>query len=120
MSFRFQKFPIYINARKLINEIYNLCTTLPKIEEYVIINQLKRSAISILLNIAEGSMKKSDKEFRRYLLIDAGSISEIVAILDICLDQKYITSSTHKLFVLKCQSLITEIYAFSRSLNSAS
>ena len=63
-------------------------------------------------------MKRSDAEFRRFLLISAGSISETVAILDICLDQKYISASLHANFMLKCENIVKQIYGFSRKLES--
>ena len=118
MSFRFRNFPIYPDLRKFIIEIYNLASELPKQEQFELSSQLRRAASSILLNLAEGSMKKSDAEFNRFLVISIGSLSEIVAILDILLDQKYITPSKHDDFLLKCEDLAKRLYGFSRKLKS--
>jgi four helix bundle protein len=63
-------------------------------------------------------MKKSDNEFNRYLMISIGSTSEIVAILDICLDQKYIKSTTRNEYVLKCEAVAKKLYGFNRKLKS--
>lgn len=120
MSFRFRKFPIYKEIRNFIKNIYQLAGNLPKQEQYGLISQIKRAATSILLNLAEGSMKKSDAEFNRFLLISVSSVSEIVAILDICLDQKYIKPSTHKKYVLQCEAIAKQLYGFSRSLKKKS
>src|SRR4030042_5473736 len=109
MGLRFQKFPIYKEIRIFVKDIYKLIKLFPSSEKFEIISQTKRAATSVLLNLAEGSMKKSDKEFRRFLLISIGSISEIVAILDISLDLNYISPSIHKEYMLKCESIIRQL-----------
>lgn len=116
MAFRFKNFPVYKELRTFIKDIYVLASKLPKQEQFEIASQLRRAATSALLNLAEGSMKGSDAELNRFILISIGSISEIVAILDICLDQKYIDSSIYNEYMLKCESLIKQLYGFRRAL----
>src|SRR3989344_1271317 len=116
MGFRFRNFPIYQELRIFIKDIYSLSNRLPRKEQIGLASQVRRAAASSLLNLAEGSMKKSDAELNRFLLISIGSISEIAAILDICMDQKYITPSTHKKYVLKCEAIVKQLYGFSSSL----
>ena|SRR3989344_4078643 len=116
MSFRFRQFPIYTEVRTFIKEVYTLSASLPKSEQFGLISQLQRASTSILLNIAEGSMRNSDAELNRFLLISIGSVGEVVAILDICLDNKYISSSNHEQFVLKCESIAKQLYGFRRKL----
>lgn len=118
MAFRFRNFPLYPELRKFIFDIYKLANELPKQEQFEVASQLRRAASSILLNLAEGSMKKSDAEFNRFIMICVGSLSEIVAILDILLDQKHITSSKHAQFLLKCEDIAKRLYGFSRKLKS--
>jgi four helix bundle protein len=115
---RFQKLPIYNEVRIHLKEVYLLASKLPLKEKNILYPQLLRAATSMLLNISEGSMKKSDAEFNRFIMIAIGSASEVVAIIDICLDQKYITPSTHELFMLKSESIIKQLYGFSRYLKS--
>ncbi len=116
MGFRFKNFPVYEEIRIFIKDIYILASRLPKQEQFEIASQLRRAATSVLLNLAEGSMRGSDAELNRFILISIGSISEIVAILDICLDQKYIDSSIYNEYMLKCESLIKQLYGFKRAL----
>ena len=59
---RFQNFPVYKKLRLFINDIYKLASTFPKQEQFELASQLRRAATSSLLNVAEGSMKKSDAE----------------------------------------------------------
>jgi four helix bundle protein len=82
MTLRFQNFPIYKELIKFNNTIYLLSNKLPKQEQFELASQLRRASTSVILNLAEGSMKKSDKEFNRFILISVGSASEIVAILN--------------------------------------
>jgi four helix bundle protein len=116
MGFRFRNFPIYDELKTFILNMYKVANSLPKAESYELGSQLRRAATSSLLNLAEGSMRNSDKELNRFLLISIGSISEIVAILDICLDQKYISSSLHQKYLIECESLVKKLYSFRKSL----
>lgn len=118
MAFRFRDFPVYQDIRNFIKELYTFSNKLPKQEQFELASQLRRAATSILLNLAEGSMKRSDAEFNRFLMISIGSVSEIVAILDICFDLKYIDATIHQEFVLKCESIARRLYGFSRRLRS--
>jgi four helix bundle protein len=118
MGFRFRDFPIYQELRNFIVEIYSLANNLPKQEQFELASQLRRATTSALLNLAEGSMKKSDAELSRYLLTSTGSLSEIVAILDICLDQKYISTSIHSQYLLQCESLVKKLFSFRKSLRT--
>ena len=118
MTLRFRNFPIYSELRVFIKEIYRLTLQLPKKEQFGLVSQLRRAATSALLNLAEGSMKLSDAELGRFILISVGSLSEVVAALDICLDLKYINASTHKRFVLKSETLIKKLYGFRKKVIS--
>ena len=113
---RFWTFRIYDEIRVFIKEIYKLADSLPKKEQYELASQLRRAATSILLNLAEGSMKLSDAELNRHIIIAIGSTAEVVAILDICLDQKYINSSIHDTYMIKCEAITKQLYGFCRKL----
>ena len=58
-------------------EIYNLTAKFPKEEQYGLVSQIRRAAVSVPSNIAEGAAKPSDKEFKRFLYIALGSTAEI-------------------------------------------
>lgn len=61
----------------LVKAIYKACTQLPKDEIYGISGQMKRAAISIPSNIAEGQQRKNLKEFLQFLRISYGSAGEL-------------------------------------------
>lgn len=77
--YRFEKLRVYNNAVDLVEEIYNLCRLLPKNEQFALIDQIKRSSTSIVLNIAEGTGSLGDKEFKSFLRNSLKSVYETVA-----------------------------------------
>jgi four helix bundle protein len=72
-----------------VTDIYSLSDTFPKSEMYGLVNQLRRAAVSIPGNIAEGAARQSDKEFIQYLYIELGSIAETETQLIIAENLKY-------------------------------
>lgn len=61
----------------LVKEIYTLTKSFPKDEMYGLTSQMRRCAVSIPSNIAEGSARNYDKEFIQFLYISLGSLSEL-------------------------------------------
>ena len=86
----FEELPVWKDARKFANKIYNLTKKFPKEENYGLISQITRATVSIGSNIAEGFDHYSKKDFIKFLIIARGSISEIQNDLYIALDLKYI------------------------------
>ena len=61
----------------LVEVIYKLTAQFPKDERFGIISQMRRAAVSIPSNIAEGAARKGDKELIQFLMIALGSLSEL-------------------------------------------
>ena len=78
------------NAVALTSKIYTLTKSFPKDEIYCLTNQMRRAAISIPSNIAEGAARNSDLEFIRFLNIAQGSLSELDTQLIISFNLNYI------------------------------
>lgn len=68
---------VWIVAVELATDIYNLTKNLPKGEKYGLCSQMRRAAVSVASNIAEGAARGSRKEFIRFLYIASGSVSEL-------------------------------------------
>ena len=86
-TFRFLNFPVYQKAKNFYREILHSTNNLAI---YSLRDQIRRASLSIVLNIAEGSARKSDKEFVRFLQLSLGSVNEVVACLDMMLDNQMI------------------------------
>lgn len=68
---------VYVMSLKLIDEVYKVTKTFPKEEQYVLISQIRRAAISVSSNIAEGASRISKKEKKRFYEIARSSLVEI-------------------------------------------
>ena len=73
----FKKLKVWQKGIELVVDIYKNTNTFPKEEMYGLTSQIKRSAISVPSNIAEGSERGSDKVFNRFLDIALGSSFEL-------------------------------------------
>ena len=82
----FRRLLVWSRARALGGDVYRLCATVTSPQEKVVTAQLRRSALSISANIAEGCGKRSRAEGIRYLEIAAGSASETVHHLSMASD----------------------------------
>lgn len=89
----YTKLEVWTNSRKLVKEIYEITEEFPKKEMYGIISQMRRSAISVPSNIAEGSGRYSFKEKCRFFYIAKGSLFELETQLYLSKDVGYIEDS---------------------------
>ena len=94
---------------ELVEIIYQLTSTFPDEEKFSLVSQIRRSAISIPSNIAEGKGRNSDKEFKQFLFIARGSLFELRTQLEIARRLNYITSN---------KKLKNKIIAIESMLNS--
>ena len=83
------KLDVFIAGKSLVISCYKVSKLLPPDERFIMTQQLRRAALSIQLNIAEGSSRKSDIERRRYYEISRGSVIEINTIFDIAVELEY-------------------------------
>jgi four helix bundle protein len=97
---------VYKESMTLVTMIYQLAKQLPGDERYGLTSQIKRAAVSIPSNIAEGSARKSTKELIQFLYISLGSLAEVETQLDIAYRLQYLEDSVelnnkiHQVFVL--------------------
>jgi four helix bundle protein len=87
----YEKFLVWQHCHKLVLAIYQATPCWPD-ERFALAQQARRAAYSAGFNVAEGSAKRGSKEFRRYLDIANGSLSELSYILLIARDLKYLTN----------------------------
>lgn len=106
----FRNLKVWGKAHKLTLEVYRLTLHIPKEEKYGLSSQLRRSAVSIGANIAEGYGRSGDAELARFLRIAQGSSSELMNLLLLARDLKYIEEGqferVHEL-VVEVQKMLT-------------
>lgn len=84
-----QSLDVYKTVSELTKEIYKVSVKLPADERFNMVQQLRRAVLSIKLNLAEGSSRKSVVERNRFLEIARGSLIEVDAVLETAVDLKY-------------------------------
>ncbi len=87
---RFEDIESWKRARVLVAELYQITGSGSFSRDFALRDQIRLAGISIMLNIAEGFGRRTDKEFGQHLFVASGSIAEIQSALYIALDQKYI------------------------------
>lgn len=92
-SFRFEKLLVWQKAIEYSLYIYKITTKFPKSEIFGIQSQIRRAAVSIALNIAEGSGRRTKKDFRKFLHDSLGSLRESVTCLHLSKQLTYIGKS---------------------------
>ena len=91
----YHKLIVWQRARELVVLIYKYTESFPKAEEFGLKGQLRRAAVSIVLNMVEGHRRLTTKDYLHFLNISDGSLSELEAALEICLDLNFLTKDTY-------------------------
>ena len=118
-KFRFRQFPVYQDALGFQKEIKTLTRRrFPKEELFCLTSQLWRATDSIVLNIAEGSDRGTDKDFAHFLNTAHTSLNEVVACLDIVLNNQYVSKHEHEDLLHEAERLGNQLTAFRKKLIS--
>ena len=115
---KYTELDVWKQARALASMIYEITTYYPKAEQFGIISQMRRSAVSVPSNIAEGCGRKHTKETIQFLNISRGSLYELETQLYISKDLLFINEEQLKACLQKIESLGKLINGFIRFNNS--
>lgn len=91
---RFEDILAWQKARHLVREVYEITTSKTFARDYGLKDQIRRAAVSIMLNIAEGFARRTNNEFRYFLFIAHGSVAEVQSAPYIALDQGYLQQAS--------------------------
>lgn len=89
----YRELKVWHKSMDLAEEVYALTRLLPKEELYGLTNQIRRAAVSIPSNIAEGAGRKSTRDYIHFLKIAYGSLNELETQLFLCCRLHYLESS---------------------------
>lgn len=116
-NFRFLEWDVYKDAKAVAKIVFKTAVSFPSQFRYDLGSQINRSVISIVLNIAEGSGKNSDKDFQRFLNIATGSVYETLAGLDLALENNLISLEDFTDLHGRLLSIAKQLGGFKKKLN---
>jgi four helix bundle protein len=109
-GFNFEKLLVWQKALDFADEVYTLTSAFPTEEKFGLTNQMRRTAVSVASNIAEGSSRTSRNDFARFVEIATGSVFEVVAQASIAKRQSFLSEEDY-------QKLYTQATTLSRMLS---
>lgn len=114
----FEEIVSWQKARVLCKEVYLLSSTEKFSKDFGLRDQTRRSAISVMANIAEGYERKSDGDFKRFLNISKGSLAEVKSHLYIALDLEYISEEKFNELTSDIEEINKTLYGLINYLKS--
>lgn len=108
---RFEDLPIWQESRLLSQKIFD-ATTNQTFKDFFLRDQMRRAAISVVSNIAEGFERGSNKEFIQFLYVAKGSTGELRSQCYVCYDSEYVTQDEFNKLIASCEGLSKKISNF--------
>ncbi len=107
---------VWQRGMDLVETIYVITQSFPKQEIYGITSQMRRAAVSIPANIVEGHSREHTKEFRNFLSVAQGSISELETELEIATRLGYLTSEQFNRLMTQVAGIAKQVRALREAL----
>lgn len=121
MKKEYTELEVWLQARKLVNLVYENSKSFPKDEIFGLTNQMRRAAVSVPSNIAEGLGRKSATEAIRFFHISRGSLYELETQCYLSYDQNYISEESLNALstqILSCKKLLNGFINYFKTLNN--
>lgn len=121
MGKQYTDLDVWVNSRDLANKVYEITKGFPKEEMFGLASQMRRSAVSIPSNIAEGCGRQHSKDAIQFFFVARGSLYELETQVYIATDQNYIKADeSEKVLreITKCKQLINGFISYYKSLNN--
>ncbi len=115
-EFYYRRLEVYQNAKRLSHEVCKLVKTYPSDERFSLCDQLRRAAMSVPINIAEGFGRFSAKEKAHFIQIAFGSLNEVMCELELSLDEKYISEEHFNNFERHITTISRQLTALYKSV----
>ena len=116
---RFEELPLWQESKILARQIYRI-TSSPRFKDFSLRDQLRRAAVSIVSNVAEGFERGSNKEFIQFLYVAKGSLGEVRAQRYVGTDNGFIADRDFQEAALHCENLSRQISNFIGYLRKSS
>ncbi len=116
--FRFEKFDVWQKAIAWADLVYRVTQSFPTDERFGLTNQMRRAAVSVSSNIAEGCSRTSDRDFARFVEVSYGSLLEVVSQCHIAKNQNFLAPDDFELIVAEAEQLARMLSALKSRLKS--
>ncbi|HXE90358.1 MAG TPA: four helix bundle protein [Terriglobales bacterium] len=116
MTQSFRNLVAWQKSKDLVREVYVLTKSFPKDGLYGLTSQIRRAAISIPSNVAEGKGRSADRDFKHFLMQARGSLYELENQLEIAHDLEYVRPAQLQILLRQCNELGRLLNALINSL----
>ena len=116
---RFTELKVWQRGHALVLSVYRMTTGFPQNERYGLISQVRRAALSVPTNIAEGSKRLTGQEYARFLNIAEASLAETEYLLMVSRDLGYITPIVAKKSLIEISELSRMLHGLRKKLEAA-
>ena len=114
----FKKLLVWQKGIVLVKDVYKTTRGFPKDELYGLVSQMRRAAISIPSNIAEGSQRSGSKDFAHFILMSKGSLAELHTQVLIAQELEYISADQRNFLIDQIEQLDRMMRSFHLKLTS--
>jgi four helix bundle protein len=114
--FNFEKLDVWQKGIVFADSVYSLTRSFPAEERFGLTTQMRRAAISVPSNIAEGSSRMSQADYGRFIEISAGSLFEVVSNSFVAKRQEFLSSESFGLIYRNAEELSRMLSGLRRSL----
>jgi len=114
--FNFEKLEVWQEAIDFADSVYVLTRNFPDGERFGLTNQMRRAAVSISSNIAEGSSRSSRQDFARFVEIATGSVFEVVSHSTVSKRQGFLSENDYSKLYSACEKQSKMLSGLRRSL----
>jgi four helix bundle protein len=118
--FNFEKLDVWREAIAFAEDVYAITRSFPDSERFGLVNQMRRAAVSVSSNIAEGCSRSSPADYSRFLEIAAGSVFEVVSQAEIARLQGFADDDARQTLYRRGDKIVRMLSGLRRTLTKAS
>ena len=115
-TYGYRKLRVWHVADRLAHETYRLTKEFPKQEQFGLVSQLRRAALSIPTNLAEGQARKGPREFKQFVGVALGSLAEVEYLLEFSRTEGLLSDQAYRAVESTRQETGKLLWAFYESL----
>ena len=116
---RFTELKVWQKSHAFVLQVYRLTKSFPLEERYGLTSQLRRAALSVPTNVAEGAKRQTNAEYARFLNIAEGSLAESEYLLMVSRDLGYLTHATSKPLLAEADEIAKMLHGLRTKVGKA-